>query len=135
MFHKISTVNLFVQDFDMCLRFYRDVLGLEVIRLEPTFVAFRMDDHELHLLQISDGAGVLGVDTAAFEPQTGKLDRVLLCSHVENVDIVYEMLRAKGVTFTQSPIDHPWGIRAAYFHDPEGNIWEISHPLGTEQNS
>jgi lactoylglutathione lyase len=135
MFHKISTVNLFVQDFDRCLKFYRDALCLEVIRLEPTFVAFRMDDHELHLLQISDGEDVLGVDTAAFEPQTGKLDRVLLCSQVENVDTVYEMLQAKGVEFTKSPIDQPWGIHAAYFRDPEGNIWEISHPLATQQNS
>lgn len=129
MFHKIGVVNLFVQDFEGCLSFYRDTLCLEVVRLEPTFVAFQMDDHELHLLQISDGATVLGVDMGAFEPQTGKLDRVLLCSQVEDVDTVYEMLLAKGVEFTKSPVDQPWGIRAAYFRDPEGNIWEIHHPL------
>ena len=132
MFHKISVVNLFVQDFDRCLTFYRDALSLEVLRLEPTFVAFRMDDHELHLLEISEGAEVLGVDMEAFEPQTGKLDRVLLCSQVENVDIVYESLHAKGVEFTKSPVDQPWGRRAAYFRDPEGNIWEIHHPLATQ---
>lgn len=129
MFHKISTVNLFVQDFDKCLKFYRDTLRLELTRLEPTFVAFRMDDHELHLLQISDGANVLGVNMGAFESQTGKLDRVLLCSRVDNVDAAYETLKANGVEFTKSPVDQPWGIRAAYFRDPEGNIWEISHLL------
>lgn len=129
MFHKISTVNLFVQDFDKCLKFYRDTLCLELTRLEPTFVAFRMDDHELHLLQISDGADVLGVNMEAFESQTGKLDRVLLCSRVDNVDAAYETLKANGVEFTKSPVDQPWGIRAAYFRDPEGNIWEISHLL------
>lgn len=129
MFHKISTVNLFVQDFEKCLKFYRDMLRLELTRLEPTFVAFRMDDHELHLLQISDGADVLGVNMGAFESQTGKLDRVLLCSRVDNVDAAYETLKANGVEFTKSPVDQPWGIRAAYFRDPEGNIWEISHLL------
>lgn len=129
MFHKIRTVNLFVHDFEKCLSFYRDALALEVIRLEPTFVAFKMDDHELHLLQIADGANVLGVDLSAFESQTGKLDRVLLCSQVDNVDAVYQTLMANGVEFTKAPLDQPWGIRAAYFHDPEGNIWEINHPL------
>ena len=131
MFHKIRTVNLFVHDFEKCLSFYRDALGLEVIRLEPTFVAFKMDDHELHLLQIADGANVLGVDLSAFESQTGKLDRVLLCSQVDNVDAVYQTLMANGVEFTKAPVDQPWGIRAAYFHDPEGNIWEINHPLAS----
>ncbi|MBN8620625.1 MAG: VOC family protein [Anaerolineae bacterium] len=131
MFHKIRTVNLFVHDFEKCLSFYRDALALEVIRLEPTFVAFKMDDHELHLLQIADGANVLGVDLSAFESQTGKLDRVLLCSQVDNVDAVYHTLSANGVEFTKAPVDQPWGIRAAYFHDPEGNIWEINHPLAS----
>lgn len=131
MFHKIRTVNLFVHDFEKCLSFYRDALALEVIRLEPTFVAFKMDDHELHLLQIADGANVLGVDLSAFESQTGKLDRVLLCSQVDNVDAVYQTLSANGVEFTKAPVDQPWGIRAAYFHDPEGNIWEINHPLAS----
>ncbi|MBL8120286.1 MAG: VOC family protein [Anaerolineae bacterium] len=131
MFHKIRTVNLFVHDFEKCLTFYRDALGLEIIRLEPTFVAFKMDDHELHLLQIADGANVLGVDLSAFESQTGKLDRVLLCSQVDNVDAVYQTLMANGVEFTKAPVDQPWGIRAAYFHDPEGNIWEINHPLAS----
>lgn len=131
MFHKIRTVNLFVHDFEKCLSFYRDALALEIIRLEPTFVAFKMDDHELHLLQIADGANVLGVDLSAFESQTGKLDRVLLCSQVDNVDAVYHTLSANGVEFTKAPVDQPWGIRAAYFHDPEGNIWEINHPLAS----
>jgi len=131
MFHKIRTVNLFVHDFEKCLSFYRDALALEVIRLEPTFVAFKMDDHELHLLHIADGANVLGVDLSAFESQTGKLDRVLLCSQVDNVDAVYHTLSANGVEFTKAPVDQPWGIRAAYFHDPEGNIWEINHPLAS----
>ena len=131
MFHKIRTVNLFVHDFHKCLSFYRDALALEIIRLEPTFVAFKMDDHELHLLQIADGANVLGVDLSAFESQTGKLDRVLLCSQVDNVDAAYQTLSANGVEFTKAPVDQPWGIRAAYFHDPEGNIWEINHPLAS----
>jgi len=60
-----------------------------------------------------------------FEPQTGKVDRVLLCSDVEDVNTAYERLIAKGVMFTKAPVDQPWGIRTAYFYDSEGNIWQI----------
>ena len=39
----------------------------------------------------------------------------------------YEELKAKGVHFIKPPTTFPWGQRIAYFEDPEGNLWEISH--------
>ncbi|MDA4131655.1 MAG: VOC family protein, partial [Thaumarchaeota archaeon] len=29
--------------------------------------------------------------------------------------------------FVKPPTTQPWGQRIAYFEDPEGNLWEISH--------
>jgi hypothetical protein len=26
----------------------------------------------------------------------------------------------------------PWGLRTAYFADPEGNLWEINQPIGSK---
>ncbi len=69
------------------------------------------------------------VPEADFEPQTGKTDRVLLCTRVENVDAAYAELSAKGVEFTLPPTDQYWGLRTAFFKDPEGNIWEIAHSI------
>jgi len=129
VFNRISAVVLFVQDFDRCLRFYRDTLGLPVAQLESNFVAFKMVDQDFALQEIAASAQMVNVDVEAFEAQTGKADRALLCARLDNVDIAYEALRAKGVEFTQPPIDQPWGLRAAYFRDPEGNIWEIAHQL------
>jgi uncharacterized glyoxalase superfamily protein PhnB len=40
-----------------------------------------------------------------------------------------ESLNAKGVEFTREPVNLSWGIGAAYFKDPEGNIWEIAQAL------
>ncbi|MBZ0308214.1 MAG: VOC family protein, partial [Anaerolineae bacterium] len=45
------------------------------------------------------------------------------------VDTTYQTLTAKGITFIHAPKDQPWGIRAAYFADPEGNLWEIRQQL------
>ena len=125
MFHNVNAIVLFVQNFDKSLTFYRDVIGLEVAQLEPQFAAFKMYGQDFALLDIVNGADMLGLEVAEFEPQTGKADRVLLCVDVEDVDAEYERLTAKGVPFSKAPVDQSWGIRAAYFRDPEGNIWEL----------
>ena len=129
MFNRVSAVVLFVQEFNKCLAFYRDTLGLEVVQLESRMAAFRMNGHDFALVEMSEASELVDVKTEEFEAQSGKADRVLLCARVENVDAAYETLKAKGVEFTKAPISQPWGIRAAYFRDPEGNIWEIAHPL------
>jgi lactoylglutathione lyase len=55
--------------------------------------------------------------------------RVLLAAGVEDVDAAYQELIAKGVRFLRPPTDQPWGLRTAYFADPEGNLWEINHSI------
>lgn len=132
MFDRISAVVLFVQDFQTALTFYRDTIGLEVVQLEPDFAAFKMHEQNFAINQLSAASEMVKVPVDGFEPQTGKTDRVLLCTRVENVDVAYETLKAKGVEFTLPPTDQYWGLRTAFFKDPEGNIWEIAHPLPAE---
>ncbi|MEK7118926.1 MAG: VOC family protein [Patescibacteria group bacterium] len=43
----------------------------------------------------------------------------------DNIDLLYQQLRDKGVQFMKAPETQPWGQRTAYFTDPDGNIWEI----------
>jgi lactoylglutathione lyase len=129
MFRHISAAVLFVQDFEKSLMFYRDTLGLPIAVLESKFAAFQMDNQDFAINHITEAAKMVNLPLEAFEAQSGKADRVMLCADVENVDAEYERLKAKGVEFTKAPVDQPWGIRAAYFRDPEGNIWEIKHPL------
>ncbi len=129
MFNRINAVVLFVHDFQKCLAFYRDIVGLEVVQLESRFAAFKMQDQDFAIIEMSEASEMVKVPMDAFEPQSGKTDRVLLCTRVENVDDAYEALNAKGVEFTMPPTDQYWGLRTAFFKDPEGNLWEIAHPL------
>jgi catechol 2,3-dioxygenase-like lactoylglutathione lyase family enzyme len=130
MFQRVNAVVLFVQDFEKCLSFYRDTLGLEVVQLEPAFAAFRMKDHNFAISHVSEGAEMVNAPISA-PPITGT-QRIMLCAELENVDTAYETLTAKGVEFTRAPVSQPWGIRAAYFKDPEANLWEIYHSLNGE---
>lgn len=127
MFHKISAAVIFVRDIARCEAFYRDTLGLQVIDRNPGFVAFKMEDQDFALSEVSDTAKWISEE--AVEPQREGAHRVLLCARLDNVDAAYKALEAKGVSFIRPPTDQPFGMRTAYFTDPEGNIWEIAHSI------
>ncbi len=132
MFNKINAVVLFVDDFAKTLEFYKDKLELPVVQQEEKFAAFKMFEQNFAIQELAQSADMVGLTPADFEPQTGKSDRVMLCAYVDNVDSIYDALKAKGVAFTKGPVDQYWGIRAIYFCDPEGNVWEIAQPLNNE---
>jgi lactoylglutathione lyase len=125
MFRKLMATELIVRDLATCTAFYRDTLGLEVRESEstPDSVSFQMDNVSFFLLEARGAAQMV-----SSEPLDLKLEgspRVLLAAGVEDVDAAYETLSAKGVRFLRPPTDQPWGLRTAYFADPEGNLWEI----------
>jgi predicted enzyme related to lactoylglutathione lyase len=41
---------------------------------------------------------------------------------VEDVDLVYERILKMGAPIVKQPTTYPWGRRAVWFRDPDGNI-------------
>src|SRR5579864_4527043 len=126
MFHSVAATVLFVRDLARCLAFYRDALGLEVTESTPELASFQMDNVYFLLLEVSAAARMISEEKLELKIEGGP--RGLLAAGVEDVDAAYEALKAKGVTFLRPPTDQPWGLRTAYFADPEGNLWEINQP-------
>ncbi len=115
-----------VVDFRACFLFYRDVLGLPVTWGDANgdYASYRVGDAELALFKRPLMAEAVG--TAAKPAQAECQDRVAQIFQVDDVDEAYRRLRDKGVTFINAPTDRPaWGIRAAHFRDPDGNLLEI----------
>ena len=133
MFHNIMAIELLVRDLASCTAFYRDTLGLEVQESEstPDSVSFQMENVHFFLLEVSAAAHMISEEALELKIEGGP--RVLLAAGVEDVDAAYEELKAKGVTFLRPPTDQPWGLRTAYFADPEGNLWEINSPSDPRQ--
>ena len=121
---------LFVRDLARCMTFYRDTLGLQVQENTPDSVSFHMENVYFLLLEVSAAAHMISEEVLELKIEGGP--RVLLAAGVEDVDAAYEELKAKGVTFLRPPTNQPWGLRTAYFADPEGNLWEINQPLGSK---
>src|SRR5436305_782815 len=130
MFHRVMATVLFVRDLARCMTFYRDTLGLQVQENTPDSVSFHMENVYFLLLEVSAAAHMISEEVLELKIEGGP--RVLLAAGVEDVDAAYEELKAKGVTFLRPPTNQPWGLRTAYFADPEGNLWEINQPLGSK---
>jgi catechol 2,3-dioxygenase-like lactoylglutathione lyase family enzyme len=129
MFRKLMATELIVQDLATCTAFYRDILGLEVRESESTAnsISFQIDNVYFFLLEAIGAAEMVSAQPLDLSLQGSP--RVLLAAGVEDVDAAYETLLARGVRFLRPPTDQPWGLRTAYFADPEGNLWEINQPI------
>ena len=128
MIHKVEAMVLFVQDLAGCTAFYRDTFRLQYQGSDADASSFLLGDGlYLILLSPSGTADLLG--TQVNDLKIGGGPRGLLAASVADVDAAYEELKAKGVTFVRPPTDQPWGLRMAFFTDPEGNLWEINQPI------
>lgn len=125
MITRINAAVLFVRDFDACVKFYRDTLGLKVKDSDVGFMSFSVEGQELALMDLAGASQMISEEV--IQPKKKGAPRFLLGAFVENTDETYEALKAKGVAFIKPPTTQPWGQRTAYFQDPDGNIWEISH--------
>lgn len=123
---KLVSVRKLVRDFDGCLRFYRDIIGLELKYSAEGgyYAAFNNEGSDvlLELFTSKDAAAVLGDRPA----ETPSQYRTLVSFSVPSVDATLEELRGKGADVVGDATDQPaWGVRIAYVRDPDGNLIEL----------
>jgi len=119
----ISAITLFVEELASTKQFYLDVFGLPILFEDENSVVFNFGNTLINLLQ-STAAPEL-IEPATVAPREAD-SRLQLTITVADVDALCAELAARGVVLLNGPIDRPWGIRTASFHDPGGHIWEIA---------
>ena len=122
---KIHATLLMVRDFEASVKFYRDVLEFKVGDTDTGFMTFDIGDQTLAILDLSLAAKMISEE--AVQPEKEFIPRSLFAIFLDDADAAYEALKARSVHFIKPPTTQPWGQRTAYFTDPDGNIWEISH--------
>lgn len=129
MVYSFTHLRLLVDDFEGCLAFYRDTLGMEVSLEagEGIYTEFKTGEVILSLYSRELMASVVGEQAAAAErPQ----DTVALIFAVDDVDASFKKIQAKGVEFVTEPHNQgAWFLRVAHLRDPDGNLIEINAPL------
>lgn len=120
MITALFAVCLLVDDFEKSLAFYRDILGLNIRDQEEGFANFVLEGTELAIFQ--KDAAVAMFPRQYMKPSGG----CLIAYKVADVSKTCEKLTKKGVIIFEGPKVTPWGQFVAYFHDPDGNIWEVT---------
>lgn len=130
MTQGVDVAGLYVRDQDEALEFYVDKLGFRV------HTDARNGDYRWLTVQHPDQPSFqLGL----FKPQAPLVDDATaqtlqeavakgamppLVLVVENCRASYDTMRARGVEFTQEPVDR-YGAVDASFRDPSGNGWKL----------
>lgn len=123
MFNKLFAVCLLVEDFNKSLAFYKDVLGLKVKSQEEGFAGFELEGTEMAIFQKEAATAMF--PKKFMKPSGG----FLIGFQVADLKKACQDLRNKEVEIFEGPKETPWGQKVAYFHDPDGHIWEISEPF------
>ena len=133
---SITHTPVYCLDLDKSLAFYTQHLGFEVrqdVPMGPEMrwltVAAPGDSHELLLAAIDHHIPPVDRDTMREIVSKGDLAVFI---QVDDLDKVFESLRAAGTEILQEPIDQPYGVRDAGVRDPSGNHLRLSQPLGVE---
>ena len=156
----IDHIALMVSDIDRSLRFYRDLLGLEVVSPEEHINKPWVDEmvkmSNVHVREYrfrakggvngyvgDEGDAELTFDIIQYiHPESPPVERYAihhvpsahLCFGVEELPPIYERLKAEGVEFVSPPVrytgDGEWHV--LFFYDPDGNLLEFNE-IGTGQ--
>jgi lactoylglutathione lyase len=125
--NDVGAIILFVADLQRSRTFYHEVLGLDVAFEDDVSVGFKIEGLVFHVLQV-DRARVQLQGEPTATPGAGAT--AFLTHFTYGVDALHANLVERGVSFFQTPTDQPWGMRTAYFKDPDGHVWEIAQPIG-----
>jgi predicted enzyme related to lactoylglutathione lyase len=121
---RFEGLTLTVQNVDRAIDFYGAKLGLDIeVNASPAFAMIRVGAGKAGTI------GLLSQDEARKEGAEPSSDAQKRAVHVEfstdNLDALYEELKAKGVQFHTPPHDEPWERSMTAF-DPDGYAVEFA---------
>jgi predicted enzyme related to lactoylglutathione lyase len=129
----LQTTFLEVDGHEAAITFYRDVLGLEVrndVKMEfgRWVTVGTRNQPELGIVLTSVGVGRPPDDAETLRSLLAKGSLAGLVFNTDDVDTLFETVRAAGAEVMQEPMDQPYGVRDCAFRDPAGNMVRFNQP-------
>jgi catechol 2,3-dioxygenase-like lactoylglutathione lyase family enzyme len=118
---RFEGMTLTVENVERSLGFYSGMLGLAVAwNAAPAFAMLRLGAGTIGLLSVTEARKEGVADSTAAQKQAIHVE-----FSTDDLDVLYEELKAKGVVFHQPPHDEPWE-RAMTAFDPDGYAVECA---------
>jgi catechol 2,3-dioxygenase-like lactoylglutathione lyase family enzyme len=132
----ITDICVLVEDISRAVDFYTTVLGFRLRRRAEGFADFNGDGVTLAAWEIDHIHRHCGVSNVRAPAGAHKACIAVRLAAPEDIDTMHRRLIGQGVRFVSPPMDYPWNARAAYFTDPDDNVWEIYawHPEGPKHD-
>lgn len=118
---KLLHTRMRVSDMDQTVRFYTEVLGLEVLERKTS-----PRGSHLAFLKVPNSDEL--IELCSFPPSgpvTVQADLVHLAFQVENLDGTIHALQTKGITITDGPTTSSSGSRFIFIDAPDGYEIEL----------
>jgi catechol 2,3-dioxygenase-like lactoylglutathione lyase family enzyme len=125
----LGEVSIRVKNLDAMHKFYEEVLGLEVLRRDESFVFFKIAEgyggHSQNLaLFDATNRDLLEAKSLQLSSDQTTLHHIALNISLE--DFEAEKSRLEGLGLKVRAYEHEWiHVRSLYFPDPEGNLLEL----------
>jgi len=132
----IDTVAIVVSDRRKAIRWYRDVLGLDIAYVGPS------EPHADASVQGTPDRAGHWIEMGPLRPRS----RVHLCEMkptepgptgitflTDDILSDYERMRSKGAEFLDPPEKMEWGEWLSRFIDPDGNEFDLKQPSSADE--
>jgi len=125
----LGEVSIRVKNLDAMAKFYEEVVGLDVLRRDESFVFFKIAEgyggHSQNLA-LFDATNRVFLEAKSLElsPEQTTLHHIALNISLEDYEA--EKRRLEGLGLKVQATEHAWlHVRSLYFADPEGNLLEF----------
>ena len=118
---QVQRVGVIVSDQRAAVAWYRDVLGLEILKIDP----------DTEYVEVSLGPGTVALSLISPRPEWGEAyyaeaiarrgTRTGIVFQTDSVDALELRLRHAHANITHGVESEPWGGRTIRFADPDGN--------------
>jgi catechol 2,3-dioxygenase-like lactoylglutathione lyase family enzyme len=121
---RLQVVVIGVRDLAATRRFYEN-LGWRSRPRDGLFARFELDGAALVLFPRDTLAETTGVSTT---DGFGGTTPAMVVDDAQALNDGLQAVVEAGGRIVAEPANRPWGVRTAYFADPENNIWELCVP-------
>jgi len=132
---RIALITILTGDVPAMARFYRDILGFAVETDMGQYIEFASEGVRFAICARSIMVEATGNSSFRKAPSGRSFELAFPCASPAAVDAAYAQIVGDGATPIKEPADMPWGQRAAFFADPDGNIHELFADLPQSEES